>query len=211
MRTVNWYFDFISPYAYIQCMKFPALPTDVQLVVKPLVFGALIEKAGTLGPAEIPVKRTFTYRQGLWLAERHQVPMKLPARHPFNPLPALRLALVSGAEMETVRKIFSFIWGEGRDTSDPAELRILARSLGIEDVESRIGAEAVKAQLRANTDDALSAGVWGVPTFVADGECFWGFDAGPMLLDYLAAPEKFSSGEYARASSLPVGISRKRR
>jgi 2-hydroxychromene-2-carboxylate isomerase len=210
MRAVDWYFDFISPYAYLQCERFPELPPDVRLNIKPVLFGALLEKAGTLGPAEIPVKRTFTYRQGLWLAERHGVPMKLPARHPFNPLPALRLAIALGSEMAAVRKIFAFIWGQGRDTSDPAELKVLATSLGVHDAESRIASEEVKTQLRKNTEQALAAGVWGVPSFVADGECFWGFDAGPMLLDYLAEPGKFSSGEYARAQSLPVGIVRKR-
>jgi 2-hydroxychromene-2-carboxylate isomerase len=210
MRAVDWYFDFISPYAYLQCERFPQLPPDVRLNIKPVLFGALLEKAGTLGPAEIPVKRTFTYRQGLWLAERHGVPMKLPARHPFNPLPALRLALALNAEMAAVRKIFAFIWGQGRDTSDPAEFNILASSLGVDNAETRVASDEVKSRLRKNTDEALAAGVWGVPTFVAGGECFWGFDAGPMLLDYLAAPGKFSSGEYARAQALPAGIVRKR-
>ncbi|MEQ1880719.1 MAG: 2-hydroxychromene-2-carboxylate isomerase [Burkholderiales bacterium] len=210
MRTVDWYFDFISPYAYLQCERFPQLPPDVRLNIKPVLFGALLDKAGTLGPAEIPAKRTFTYRQGLWLAERHGVPMKLPARHPFSPLPALRLAIALDAEMVVVRKIFAFIWGQGRDTSDPAEFNVLATSLGLQDAENRIASEGVKTQLRKNTNEALVAGVWGVPTFVVNGECFWGFDAGPMLLDCLANPGKFSSGEYARAHSLPVGIVRKR-
>ena len=108
MRTLDWYYDFISPYSYLQCATFPALPADVQVHLKPVLFGALLDQAGTLGPAEIPGKREHTYRQTLWLAQRHGVPMRLPPRHPFNPLSVLRLAIALDAPLGTVRRIFGF-------------------------------------------------------------------------------------------------------
>lgn len=209
MKTLDWYYDFISPYAYLQCATFPALPADVQVRLKPVLFGALLERAGTLGPAEIPGKREHTYRQTLWLAQRHGLPMRLPPRHPFNPLPVLRLAVALDAPLATVRGIFDFIWAQGRDPSDPDEFARLSDSLGATDAEARIADPAVKARLKTNTDEAIAAGVWGVPTFAIDGFCFWGFDSGQMMLDYLADPSTFTTGEHARIAGLPFGIRRK--
>ena len=210
MRTIDWYFDFISPYAYLQCARFPALPAGIDVCCKPVLLSALLDQVGTLGPAEIPGKREFTYRQVLWLARRHGVPLRFPARHPFNPLSALRLAVAAGASDEVVRRVFDFIWAEGRDPSNPTELAALARVLKLEAPEARIADPIVKARLKSNTDQAIAAGVWGVPTFVVDGLCFWGFDAGDMLLDYLADPSLFSTAEHARIASLPGVVRRKR-
>jgi 2-hydroxychromene-2-carboxylate isomerase len=209
MKSLDWYFDFISPYAYLQCVRFPVLPPGFAARPKPVLFGALLERNGTLGPAEIPGKREFTYRQVLWLAQKHGVTLRLPPRHPFNPLAVLRLAVAMEAQEDTVRRIFDFIWAEGRDPSDPAEFSALSARLGLPDAEARIADPAVKARLKANTEEAAAAGVWGVPTFVADGQCFWGFDAGNMLLDHLADPARFSGGEYSRIAMLPAGIKRK--
>jgi 2-hydroxychromene-2-carboxylate isomerase len=140
----------------------------------------------------------------LWLADRHRVPIRLPPRHPFNPLSALRLAVALDASPGVVRRIFEFIWAEGRDPSDLTEFDALAQALDVVDARSLIADPAVKARLRRNTDEAIAAGAWGVPTFVVDGICFWGFDAGDMLLDHLSAPSRFSTGEYARIASLPA-------
>jgi 2-hydroxychromene-2-carboxylate isomerase len=210
MRTVDWYFDFISPFSYLQCARFPALPPGIQLRRKPVLLSALLDRAGTLGPAEIPGKREFTYRQVLWLARRNGVPLRFPAQHPFNPLSALRLAVALGASSDIVRRIFDFIWADGRDPSDPTQFGALANALGVEDAGARIADAGVKARLKSHTDEAIAAGVWGVPTLLIDGLCFWGFDAGDMLLDYLADPSLFSSPEHARLARLP-GIIRKRR
>jgi 2-hydroxychromene-2-carboxylate isomerase len=210
VRTLDWYFDFVSPYAYLQCARFPALPAGVVVHPKPVLLGALLAQAGTRGPAEIAGKREFTYRQVLWLAQRSGLPLRFPAQHPFNPLSALRLAVALGASQEIVRRIFDFIWAEGRDPSAPPEFAALGEALGVAAPEARIADPAVKAQLKSNTDEAIVAGLWGVPTFVVDGRCFWGFDSGDMLLDYLADPSRFSTAEHARLATLP-GIVRKRR
>ncbi len=204
MQTLDWYFDFVSPYAYLQHAAFPALPDGVEVRRKPVLLAALLNRAGTLGPAEIPGKREFAYRQVLWLADRHRVPIRLPPRHPFNPLSVLRLAVALEASPAVVRRIFDFIWAEGRDPSDPTEFDALAQALQVVDAQSLIADPAVKARLRRNTDEAIAAGAWGVPTFVVDRLCFWGFDAGDMLLDHLAVPSRFSTGEYARIASLPA-------
>jgi 2-hydroxychromene-2-carboxylate isomerase len=210
MRVLDWYFDFVSPFAYLQCAVFPKLPEAVVVRQKPVLLAALLNHRGTLGPAEIPGKREFTYRQVLWLAQRHGVALRLPPRHPFDPLAVLRLAVALDASPEIVRRIFDFIWAEGRDPSDPAELAALGAELGVADPQAVVADPKVKARLRGNTDEAIATGVWGVPTFVADGLCFWGFDAADMLLAHLEDPSRFSTGAYARVAGLS-GVVRRRK
>ena len=67
----------------------------------------------------------------------------------------------------------------------------------------------VKAQLKANTDEAMALGVFGVPTMAVDGKLFWGFDALPMLRDYLRGDDWFGGADWDAAAQLPVGMARK--
>jgi 2-hydroxychromene-2-carboxylate isomerase len=205
---VDWYFDFISPYSYLQCERMPQWPQGTTLVSKPILFAALLNHWGQKGPAEIPVKRVFTYRQVQWLAERDGIPFRFPPRHPFNPINVLRLAIAAGNEMESIRTIFRFIWGEGGEVDTPAGFQELARRLKMPDAETRIAEAAVKAKLRANGEDAIAAGVFGVPSLVIDELVFWGNDATQMALDALANPDRFRTAEMRRVENLPVGVSR---
>ncbi|RLA30995.1 MAG: 2-hydroxychromene-2-carboxylate isomerase, partial [Gammaproteobacteria bacterium] len=75
--------------------------------------------------------------------------------------------------------------------------------------DERVEQPEVKAALRENTEGAIAKGIFGVPTFVADGNVFWGADATGMLTDYLDDPGMFDSGEFARVSELPQAASRK--
>ena len=84
------------------------------------------------------------------------------------------------------------------------------RRLGLADASTAIAADAVKARLRANTEQALAAGVYGVPTLALDGELFWGNDATELFTDWLADRSLFRRGEYARLANLPVGVQRPR-
>jgi 2-hydroxychromene-2-carboxylate isomerase len=209
-RVLDWYFDFVSPFSYLQCMKFPALPADCQVRMRPVLFAGLLDAWGQKGPAEIAPKRRFTYRHVQWLAGREDIPFRFPRAHPFNPLRPLRLAIALGSEAQAIREIFRFIWAEGRLVEDDSEWAELARRLGIADADSLIGSAEVKAQLRRNGDEAVAAGVFGVPSFVADGEVFWGYDAGAMLFDYLRDPGAFNGGEMARVAGLPPASERRR-
>ncbi|HSD60186.1 MAG TPA: DsbA family protein, partial [Burkholderiales bacterium] len=177
--------------------------------LRPVLFAGLLDAWGHKGPAEIPAKRRFTYRQVVWVAKRDGIPLRFPRAHPFNPLRPMRLALALGCARETVGVIFRFIWEEGRLVEDDAEWAELARRLGIADADARISSPEVKAALRRNGEDAVAAGVFGVPSFVANGEVFWGYDGGAMFLDYLRDPAAFLSGEQARVAHLPAASVRR--
>ncbi|MDC7788572.1 2-hydroxychromene-2-carboxylate isomerase [Rhodoplanes sp. TEM] len=210
MPVVEWFYDVISPFAYIQQEQFHRLPPDVEVVPKPIVLGAILDHWKTKGPAEIPTKRTFTYRIAQQRAIERNVPYKTPPAHPFNPIRALRLAVAVGATVETTRTIMRFIWRDGGDVNTPDGWAELCARLGVSPTdEAFISSDAVKSGLRANTDRAVALGVFGVPTFHLNGELFWGEDATGLFLSYLAQPTLFETGEWARISNLPVGIQRK--
>jgi 2-hydroxychromene-2-carboxylate isomerase len=207
-RQAIWYFDFISPYAYLQFAAFDRLPDDLEVRITPVLFAGLLGHWDNMGPAEIPAKRRQTYRYCHWLAHTRGLAFKTPPRHPFNPLPILRLAVALDGAPAAVGTIFHHIWGTGNDAQDPASLDRLAASLGLDDWQDRIGEVAVKDRLRANTDAAIARGVFGVPTFAIDDHLFWGDDVTDMMLDYLANPETFKAGEWDRLANLPVAAAR---
>lgn len=208
VKTVEWYFDFISPFAYLQFLQFRRLPRNVRVLYKPILFAGLLNHWQSKGPAELPTKRTFTYRHVTWLGRRHGIPLRMPPAHPFPPLKPLRLALALGCTPEAVGEIFQFIWGEGRSPDEAAEFEALARRLDVKDPAAAIATRDVKDQLRRNTDEAIARGVFGVPTAWVDGEIFWGFDATDMLVDYLNNPNMLKEPEMQRVSSLPAAAQR---
>jgi 2-hydroxychromene-2-carboxylate isomerase len=202
MKQVTFYLDFISPYAYLAFEELPRALQGLSYSVdyKPLLFAGLLKHHGQLGPAEIPAKRDWTYRQVLWLAQRHGIEIRMPASHPFNPLPLLRLAIAKGANRYVCETIFRHVWRGGADAADAARVDALKQALApARDPAS----DEVKAQLKANADEAIALGVFGVPALVVDGKVFWGFDALPMLREYLEGAAWFSSGDWESAAQRP--------
>lgn len=212
MKHVTCSLDFISPYAYL---AFERLPQALQglsyrMDYRPVLFAGLLKHHGQLGPAEIQPKRDWTYRQVLWLAHAHGIPLDLPAAHPFNPLALLRLAVACGtgglANRYVCETVLRHVWRGGADAADGARVQALARLL--QPARDPAGDE-VKAQLKANTEAAIAQGLFGVPTFAVDDKLFWGFDALPMLRAYLEGDAWFDAPHWSQAASLP-GTQRRR-
>ncbi len=206
---VSWVFDVISPFSYLAFPRLAQLPPDVQLELVPVLLAGLLKHFGQLGPAEIPSKRRFTYRFVLWRARRLGIPMRLPPAHPFNPLAALRLVIAAGSNRCAAGTVLDAAFRDGRDVSDPEVIAELARTLGVADPHTALGDPAVKERLRANTDWAISRGIFGVPTLVVGEELFWGHDAVDMALEYLKRPEAFADAQMRGADALPVGATRR--
>ena len=207
----DWYFDVVSPFAYLQLARFDRLPQDLTVTCRPVLFAGLLGHWGHKGPAEIEAKRLQTYRYSQWRAEREGIPMRFPPAHPFNPLKALRLCIARGGDAATVRAVFDHIWRDGVGIDSEAGWQALARRLGIGvgDADALVSTPEVKEALRRSTAEAVAAGVYGVPTFRIGRELFWGDDATGMMLDYHADPRLFDTGELARVSNLPAGTHRK--
>jgi len=206
----HWYFDFISPFSYLQLPHVARWRERIEIVPVPVAFGAILKQVGNVGPAEIPGKREWTYRFVQWQAEHAGIPLRFPPAHPFNPLAALRLCIAAHSTWPAVAAIFAHLWRDGRAGTSAAELADVGHALGIADVAHAIEQPAVKAQLRSNTDGALAAGVFGVPTLSVDGERFWGNDASPMIDEWLDDRQRFETAEYKRLAMLPIGVERAR-
>lgn len=204
-----WYFDLISPFAYLQSKQMQRLPADLKVEYTPVLLAGLLAHWGQMGPAEIPPKRIYTYRYAAWLAKRCGVSFKMPPCHPFNPLHALRLLCAAGPTPTHVALAFDMVWEEGRDLQDPQEIAELGRRLAIDDIEAVLADNAIKTKLRNNTEAAISNGVFGVPTFVIGDSIFWGQDSFDMFLEYLSKPGLFDTPEMLRISELPLGALRR--
>ena len=206
MKQITFYLDFISPYAYLAFEQLPKALEGLSYSVdyKPLLFAGLLKHHGQLGPAEIVSKRDWTYRQVLWLAHRHGIALEMPASHPFNPLALLRLALACGADGKINRyvgeTVFRHVWRGGADAADPMRMAALTQALAPR--RDPAGAE-VKTHLKANADEAIALGLFGVPSLLVDGKLFWGFDALPMLREFLEGGSWFATDAWDSAARRP--------
>lgn len=213
MKHITFHLDFISPFAYLAFERLPGALQGLSYSVthKPVLFGGLLKHHGQLGPAEIPGKRDWTYRQVLWLAHSHGIEIQMPASHPFNPLALLRLAIACDAQGTPNRYVcetlFRHVWRGGADAADVGRLQQLQAQLA---PPRDPASEEVKAQLKANTGEAVARGVWGVPMFEMDGKLFWGLDSLPMLRACMEGEAWFDGPDWDAACRLPVGVMRQK-
>lgn len=219
MTPITFWFDPISPYAHLAFERLPQALEGCSYVVdyRPVLFAGLLQRWGQLGPAEIGPKRDWTYRQVLWLAHRHGIELQMPAVHPFNPLPLLRLLVACGqgglANRHQCEAVLRHVWTGGAVVDEPRRLAELeARLQPARDPRS----DAVKQELRANTDAAIARGVFGVPTLELPGQAatapprlFWGFDALDMVADGLRGAEGFEQ-RWSAAVAVGDGVQRVR-
>ena len=207
MKAVTFWFDPVSPFAYLAFERLPQALEGCSYVIeyRPVLFAGLLAHWGQKGPAEIEPKRAWTFRHVAWLAHLHGIALDVPAVHPFNPLPLLRLALACGPNRRVVEALMRHVWVGGADASDPARLAALTQRLA----PARDPASVeVKNQLRAATDLAIRRGVFGVPTFELDGRLFWGVDALPMLRAALRGEAWFDGPAWDAAAQARPGVAR---
>ncbi len=210
MKHLTFWFDVISPYAYLAFKQLPQALEGLSYSVdyKPVLFAGLLEHWGQKGPAEIAPKRDWTYRQVSWLAKQQGLTLEAPAVHPFNPLPLLRLIVAAGANRRTAEACFDHVWQGGADASDPARLQALLQAVApLRDPQ----AQDVKDELRDQTRHAIERGIFGVPTIECEGKHFFGVDGLPMLAAALRGDPWFSAkGPWDQAGQRPVGVQRRR-
>ncbi|MDO4593322.1 MAG: 2-hydroxychromene-2-carboxylate isomerase [Comamonadaceae bacterium] len=213
MHHIVMHLDFVSPYAWL---AFQQLPQSLQglnyhVEYRPVLLGALLHQHGNPGPAGIPAKRIWTYRHAEWLGQHMGIPLQMPAQHPFNPLPLLRLALQTSRDGSINRlvaeTVFRHVWEGGADALDAERLQQLQAQLA-EQLRSDDGAqEQAKQLLRNNTQTATGAQVFGVPAFETQGHIFWGVDSLPMLRDFLDGHAWFQTPAWENVKHIPSGLS----
>ena len=205
-REIDWYFDFISPFVYLQHCRLTRDYPEIRINFYPVIFGALLQKYDHKGPAEIESKRLMTLRYCHWYAKKQGFDFRFPDTHPFRPVSTLRLALAANCEPAAIRRIFEFIWAAGHDPSEENNYPELAGQHGIDDAKAATQHPDVKSRLMENTRRAIDLGAFGVPTIVIGDKLFWGEDVTGMAMDFLDNPALFDAQEYQRLESIPNGL-----
>ncbi|HEY1957256.1 MAG TPA: 2-hydroxychromene-2-carboxylate isomerase [Polyangiaceae bacterium] len=192
---IAFHFDFISPYAYLAWTQIHALAEKYgpEVAPVPTLLAPLLAHGATKGPAEIPAKRMYMFFDVLRSAHVLGVTIAPPSSHPFNPLVALRAAsldMTAAEKRRLVDVLYAAVWVNGHGVETPEKVAAIATRAGLdgEEIVRRASEQSAKDRLRKQTDDAIGAGVFGVPTMIADGEMFWGVDSLPHL-------ERFLRGE----------------
>jgi 2-hydroxychromene-2-carboxylate isomerase len=169
----------------------------------PTLFAGLLGAHGQLGPAEIPAKGAWMFRNTMRKAALLGIPLNAPVHHPFNPLLALRVSAAPASAEERDRAIsalFRAVWVDREHVSEPAVVARVLDGAGLAGAKlvALAQGDAAKARLRADTDAAIARGVFGVPTMIVGSELFWGFDDFPMLELHLAGRDPLPADAIAR-------------
>ena len=212
MKELTFWFDPISPFAYLAFERLPQTLEGLSYSVRyrPVLFAGMLKAWGQKGPAEIEPKRAWTFRHVQWLAQRHGIELQTPAQHPFNPLALLRLLLACADDgvapnRLACERVLRHVWQGGLDANDPQRLATLAQTLA--PCGDPSGA-AVKQVLKASTDEAVEIGLFGVPTLELEGRLFWGLDSLDMLADCLRGGAWFDGSAWQLAGEPKAGVSR---
>lgn len=187
---IRFYFDYISPYAYLASTQIESLAKrhGHALVLEPVLFAGLLGASGSKGPAEIPLRREYMFRDVARLASWLEVPIAPPASHPFNPLAALRITLAAepADRARLMHALFRAAWVESRSIEQGDTVAGIASAIGLDGAALLARSGTLKDALRIATDAAVAAKVFGVPTFTVNGELFWGVDSFGLLHRFLA-------------------------
>ncbi|HUP25514.1 MAG TPA: 2-hydroxychromene-2-carboxylate isomerase [Thermoanaerobaculia bacterium] len=215
---LDFYLDYISHNAYLAWTQVHGLATRYGREVRPVpvVFGVLLQRWGQLGPAEVRPKARWMVRDVARKALRLGVPLSPPHSHPFNPLLALRVTCqveAPEALRRLVDELFRATWVDGRDITKPEVVAAAASAASLDGAALVAGATSpeTKERLRGITNDAADRGVFGVPTVIADGELFWGFDDFPNLDAFLRGEDPLAGYDWRAWQQVRPSVQRKRR
>lgn len=212
---VDFYFDYLSPYSYFAWLRVRDVCTahGASLSLHPTLLAGLLGHWGHKGPAEIPPKRLFTFKDVTRYAHRRGIPLPGPATHPFNPLTALRASLWREAgdrQADVVDRLFRACWSEGADLADPSQVAALLDGLGL-DGSARVAATRtpeVKGALRSSMEAAIGRGVFGVPTLIVEEELVFGNDRWDDVIGILDGSDPLDPVAVARHIGRPAGSTR---
>lgn len=174
-----------------------------------MLFAGLLNAWGHKGPAEIPPKRTYTFKHVVRLAADQGMPLRPPPAHPFNPLLGLRLAALDLPPMKRrtiIDVLYARVWATGEGITDPEAVALGLSNAGLDGpaLVEAAGADVTKARLKAFTDGALERGVFGVPSYEIDGELFWGQDSIPHIERFLRGEDPAGPEVVAKWAALPA-------
>jgi 2-hydroxychromene-2-carboxylate isomerase len=178
MATLDFWFDFSCPFAYLGSNRVEAFAErlSLDLVPQPMLLGGVfksLELPANLGASSSPEKARHNLDDMRRLAAVHGVPLTVPPGHPMKTVLALRALIASDPHSwKLIHRIYRAYWQEGRDISSREVVGSLLTELGMDAgaILAKAESEAVKDDLRRRTDRAVEAGVFGAPTFILHRE-----------------------------------------
>jgi 2-hydroxychromene-2-carboxylate isomerase len=192
-KHIDYYFTPVSPWAFLGHARFAQLLRDsgASVSVRPVDFGAIFPASGGLPLAKrAPQRQAYRLVELKRFADALQVPLNPQPK--FFPVPAdpAALLIVAAGEsegedvaLELAGRFGTAVWVEQRDIGDEATRRAIVAEAGLpNDLHARAAAPATAGRYAAYTQQALEVGVFGAPSYVVDGEIFWGQDR----LDFIA-------------------------
>ncbi|MEQ8204759.1 MAG: 2-hydroxychromene-2-carboxylate isomerase [Woeseia sp.] len=190
-KRMEFFFDYVSSYSYLANSQLATLGAE-EIVYRPMLLGGVLKATGNAPPMLVQARATYLLRDLQRWADHYQLPFRMNPLFPQNTLKALRLALVARREgrFEVLHQpMFDAIWVHGRDLSNDAVLLDLAAKAGLDADRclQECADDAIKAELQANTEEAVSRGVFGAPTVFVNGEMFFGNDRLDFIRAALAA------------------------
>lgn len=183
--TVEFFFDFGSPAAYLAWTQLPHLCADTgaTLVPRPMLLGGVFQATGNHSPAEIKSKGPYMNVDLQRFAQRYGVPFTHNPHFPVNTLLLMRGA--TGVQMHQperfdayCRAVYQAMWVDAQNMNDPAVVQAVLQAAGF-DAEAVLALAAqpdVKERLKAVTGEAVARGVFGAPTMFVGDQMFWGQD-----------------------------------
>lgn len=209
-RTIRFYFDDESPNAYLAWTQLPSLAAKYGAAIEavPVLYAGLLDAHGQLGPGELPAKGFWMTKNIARKAALRGVPLNPPPFFPFNPLLALRMSLLpleAGKRRALIDRLFEAVWVRRLHVSDSIVVEQIANDLGLPGAALIAQAQSpeIKTRLRQQTDDAISRGVFGVPSMEVGDELFWGYDDFPYLDSFLSGTDPLDSREREKWSEAP--------
>ena len=213
---VDLYFDFVSPYSYLllaQAAEFGE-HHGVEWRLQPVVYGALLNHTGLVGPIEVEVKRQYTFADIRRSAALLGIPLVGPPTHPFRSIEALRAVCLYAADphcLDLSTALADACWGAGRDLADLGALADVVAETGLDtsNLAARLSATETKNRLRESTSQAIERGVFGVLTCRLGDELFWGHDRLPHLTARIAGKIPDPLAELEQLLERPRGAERR--
>jgi 2-hydroxychromene-2-carboxylate isomerase len=190
---VEFWFELASTYSYVAALRVEEAARDrgVPLVWKPFLLGPLFRRQGwSDSPFNLyPARGRYMWRDLERQCARHGFPFRKPTRFPRNSLLAARVAIAASEETwlpEFARAVYRANFAEDREIEEPAVLEGILASLGLSPgpLLDRARSDGNKERLRAQTEEAWTRGIFGAPSFLVDGELFWGNDRMEEALDW---------------------------
>jgi 2-hydroxychromene-2-carboxylate isomerase len=184
-RSVEFYFDFGSPAAYLAWTQLPALCADAgaQLLSRPVLLGGVFQATGNRAPITVPLKGQYLFVDLARFARRYGVPLQMNPHFPINTLALMRAAV--GLQMRGDDRfdaycaaIYRAIWVDGLNLGDAAVIGqvLSAAGLDAQGIMALASEPDVKEALKQQTEAAVARGVFGAPTCFVGDEMFWGQD-----------------------------------